>query len=334
MLLFPKQQNTLRSAFTLIELLVVIAIIAILIGLLLPAVQKVREAAARMQCQNNLKQMGLALHGYQDSNKSLPAGSILRGAVPLYSDCKENSANRRGAPWTVLILPHLEQKPLFDMVDLNAEFVCSNAESPTTGPNRAVWSKPVGIYQCPIFSERGSLKNHSNYFGVMGGGPQGLAVCTSSNVGRAFYANGVLFQNSAILLQGIPDGTSNVFMVGETRYQLLEGGRTDAHYLGWASTIRGDSSSVTGVLAAAQLPINQSQTNGITHDTAFGSTGSGGTAPPEGQGIHQRTFGSYHTGGANFLMCDGSVHFIRENIDLNTYQYLAVRNDNQPYSLP
>jgi prepilin-type N-terminal cleavage/methylation domain-containing protein/prepilin-type processing-associated H-X9-DG protein len=326
----PRQRN----AFTLIELLVVIAIIAILIGLLLPAVQKVREAAARMACSNNLKQIGLALHNYVDSNNGeLPPGSVLGDGKT--TNCR---AGGRGVPWTVLILPQLEQENLFKQADLNGQFVCSNAESPTSGPNRAVWATPMKVYQCPSFPGDNPDNNHSNYYGVMGGGPSALGYCQSSNVGRRFYRNGVLYQNSRTKLAAIPDGTSNTFFVGESRYQLLDGGRGDSHWLGWASTIRGGGSSVTGVLAAAQLPINvcgQSDCHGDKYDTTFDSAGGIYRVPGGlGQGLHQRTFGSFHSGGCHFLMGDGSVQFVRESIDLATYQNLAIRDDGTPASLP
>jgi prepilin-type N-terminal cleavage/methylation domain-containing protein len=330
-----------RPAFTLVELLVVIAIIGILVALLLPAVQAAREAARRISCSNNMKQLGLALHNYHDTYKTLPAGSWIfspAGVAPASTACTSGLGRR--APWSIAILPFMEQQPLYDQVDFTAEFVSSNAESPAVGsglPNRLVWDTPMEAYQCPSFPGRSNPNNHSNYFGVMGGWDASVAnngvVCTGGNPGRAFYINGVLFQNSIIKLADITDGTSSQFMVGESSYQLLDGGRTDAHWLGWASTIRGGGSSVTGVLAAAQLPINVFPGHGDKYDTTFGS----GTWPPgnnPGQGLHQRSFGSFHPGGCMFTLGDASVRFVNEQVDLFVYHSLAQREDGNAVSVP
>lgn len=311
-----------RSGFTLVELLVVIAIIGVLIALLLPAVQAAREAARRSSCINKMKQIGLALHNYHDTNNRFPAGSVLGNGQT--QNCTLGGSNVRGAPWTVLILPYMELENLYDQGDITAEFVCSQLEGPNSGGNRNVWRTSVDAYQCPSFPVKSTLDNHSNYYGVMGGGTASMANCTSSNAGRAFYNNGILHLNSDHTFAAITDGSNNTFIVGENRYQLLENGRPDAHWLGWASTIRGGGSSVTGVLSAAVLPINVEDVNGDTHDTTFATSG---TAPASGQGLHQRSFGSYHPTGCIFLRGDGSAAFVSETIDQATYYNLAIRND-------
>ena len=168
-----------RRAFTLVELLVVIAIIGVLIALLLPAVQQAREAARRIECNNKMKQLGLALHNYHDTYQKFPAGAHM-------GDGKTTSctASGRGIPWTVAILPFLELTNLYDQVEMSSEFVCSNAESPTMSPNRSVWETSVPAFQCPSFPGEAVDKNHTNYYGVMGGGDDSLGYCQSSNVGR------------------------------------------------------------------------------------------------------------------------------------------------------
>jgi prepilin-type N-terminal cleavage/methylation domain-containing protein len=319
-----------RRAFTLVELLVVIAIIGVLVALLLPAIQAAREAARRSQCSNNLKQMGLAMHNYHDTYNSFPAGAWVFNAAgtaptPSTTDCTDTHGRR--APWSVVILPFMELQSLYEMSDMTAQFVCSNAEAPTTGPNREVWRTRVATYQCPSFPARSNPNNHSNYYGVMGGGPDALSYCVTNNPGRRFWRNGALYQNSSIRMADLTDGTANTFLVGEQRYQLLDGGRSDNHWLGWASTNRSDPGGVTGTLAAAQLPINIFDGHGDTFDTTFG-------ALPTGQGLHQRSFGSYHPGGCHFVMADGTVRFLTENIDLNLYYYLAIRDDGQAITPP
>src|SRR5437660_7511105 len=130
-----------KRAFTLIELLVVIAIIAILIGLLVPAVQKVREAAARAQCSNNLKQIGLGMHMYQDTYKKLPTGWVTSPAAQP----------NPGWSWSLIILPYIEQAPLFNTIG-------ANLTTPGGPPGAtALMQTPVPIYQCP--SDKGSPLN-------------------------------------------------------------------------------------------------------------------------------------------------------------------------------
>src|SRR5947209_3922736 len=157
-----------RPAFTLIELLVVIAIIAVLIGLLLPAVQKVREAAARMKCSNNLKQIGLALHNYHDTYSAFPPGNIspvATSAVGCFSGTS-GSTPHPGAPWSVLILPYLEQTAIYNRLDLRTAgtFPSSYADASVVPPpanlNPAVYNpittsplySRLDVYQCPSIS--------------------------------------------------------------------------------------------------------------------------------------------------------------------------------------
>ncbi len=319
-----------RRGFTLIELLVVIAIIAILIALLLPAVQSAREAARRSDCKSRLRQIGIALHNYHDQHRAFPPGSIIGGG----NSC--TSTGRR-APWTVQILPQLEDTNRYENFNFEAEFVSSNAESPTgtTTANRIEFNRNNSKYQCPSDPNSSASNNNANYFGVMGGGTLGSADCTSSNNGRAFWTNGILFQNSDMAIRDVTDGTSNVFIVGETKYQLTVGGRGDAHRLGWASTIRGGGSSVTGVLAATtDAGINPYEGHGGRQDTTFDTGGGQYDVPgafPAGsgtaQGLSNRAFGSFHVGGAQFVLADGSVQFVSENVNNAVFRLLGQRDD-------
>jgi prepilin-type N-terminal cleavage/methylation domain-containing protein/prepilin-type processing-associated H-X9-DG protein len=181
------QSHRARSAFTLIELLVVIAIIAILIGLLVPAVQKVRAAAARTQCSNNLKQIGLAMHMYQDSHKKLPAGWVTS---------LKNQPNP-GWSWATIIMPFVEQQALYTAI---------NPDLATPGAPPAVnatLQSPIPVYQCPSDN---SLTINS-HFGSYG---KNNYVCNRWVLGPDINSH-----PAAYSIQGIPDGSSNTIMAGE-----------------------------------------------------------------------------------------------------------------------
>src|SRR5262249_18781465 len=190
-------RRTYRSAFTLIELLVVIAIIAILIGLLLPAVQKVREAAARTQCINNLKQHGLALHSYHDANQSLPQG---------YSPYTSAAPYEGAWTWMAYILPYVEQ----DNAWRQAKTFASGG-----GTNWYAWYNPACALKMKIFTCPADPRGTQQF--VMGAPYANQSVTTYlGNSGRtATSFDGVLYYASKIKLTEIIDGTSNTIMVGE-----------------------------------------------------------------------------------------------------------------------
>jgi prepilin-type N-terminal cleavage/methylation domain-containing protein/prepilin-type processing-associated H-X9-DG protein len=186
----------IRRGFTLIELLVVIAIIAILIGLLLPAVQKVREAASRLRCKNHLKQIGLALHNYHDRTGSLPPG---------YTSGVASGGTETGPGWgwATYLLPDLEQENLYRQIDLSGPIGSSPARAQT-----------LKVFLCPSDGEIGTFTAagtpvtvaHANYVGVFGTNE------VESNPGAG---NGTFFRNSRVRFGDIADGLSNTYVVGE-----------------------------------------------------------------------------------------------------------------------
>jgi prepilin-type N-terminal cleavage/methylation domain-containing protein/prepilin-type processing-associated H-X9-DG protein len=279
-------RRTLRHpGFTLIELLVVIAIIGVLLGLLLPAVQKVREAAARLQCKNNLKQIGLALHNYHDTQQAFPPGYL---AFPSYSDGATDTAPGWG--WAAFILPQLEQEPLYRQID----FSHSVASSPAA-------QVLVKLYLCPSDPTPPGPFLVADPFGgpLAPAAPSSYAACVggdeSDTTGPAGL--GAFYRNSRTRLTDITDGTSNTMLVGERAWSNANGV--------WAGAVPGgvlrrgplnpNPGSASASSPSATLVLAHSHLNNATTDTDAGLD----------------DFSSRHTGGSNFLFADGSVHFVR-----------------------
>ena len=304
-----------RRGFTLIELLVVIAIIAILIALLLPAVQQAREAARRSECKNKLKQIALALHNYHDTHSLFPPGGIEAGTAPFTTAdwcAARPDTNGSRAPWTVMILPYLDEAPRYNAFDFNARFV-TTSNTNTDSVNFDDFQRPLSKFQCPSDPNSKPSVNNINYFGVQGGGA--TPACSTQMNQRQFFLNGVLHINSSTALRDLSDGASNVFLIGETKYALTPSGRPDGIHSGWASGPKTDAYGAPHTLAGARDRINSVAGSGGTQDTL---------------GIHSRLFGSFHTGGCHFALADGSVHFVSENINTALYQQLAIRDDGLP----
>jgi len=287
------------KAFTLIELLVVIAIIAILIGLLLPAVQKVREAAARMSCSNNLKQIALAVHGYHDANSFFPTN-----AGPGYS---YNNTSPNSWSWLAKILPNIEQENLYKSLNIPPGTLAAASTFVSAG---------VKPYQCPSDSRTslprtdaanlpgGFAVGQTNYKGVCGNnwawGSFTYNPPTGGGNNGLDAGNGIFFRTDytrPIKIVEITDGTSNTFMVGEDVPRFN-------NHCDWVFF-----NHATGTTA---IPLNNAMVPG---QPGFGSIG-------DWPNVY--SFRSLHTNGANFAFADGSVKFISQSIDLTTYRQLGT----------
>jgi prepilin-type N-terminal cleavage/methylation domain-containing protein len=299
-----------RRAFTLIELLVVIAIIGVMVGLLLPAVQAAREAARRMSCSNNLKQIGLALHNYHDSHSTLPPGWMQAAAPDVDGGFGERWA------WKVFVLPHVEQAAVYDSLNVND----GRQPIPLADDRRA--QAVLSVYLCPSDpggnlnesypDPNGNFYPKSNYPGVHGRGEE-----VSTNIGGG---NGLFAKASRIRFADITDGTSHTFAVGER----------DAKSPG-----QGIFGSLGDPFRHAAIWIRAMPRPGsITPTTQHGRSVTGICTDIPGStrllnGASSRAFGSAHPGGAQFLTADGAVRFVNESIYPITYGRLADRRDGQ-----
>jgi prepilin-type N-terminal cleavage/methylation domain-containing protein len=301
-----------RRAFTLIELLVVIAIIAILIGLLLPAVQKVREAAARLQCQNNLKQMGLAFHNYHDANGYLPAGTICPGG-----SCGDRAASE--STWITWLLPFVEQDNLWKTGDLTKGF----GQGYKGEPNNTITSTKLKLFLCPsdqdvdISSWYGSaVWARGNYAGNNGIGPM-----TETTAAITTRPTGVLSLNRNYKITEISDGTTNTAFVSE----LIKAPGT----LPSNAPVNAGGNDWRGVMHYSEGPLyqhNYTPNSTVPDEVRQGMCISIPEAPCLGTTTSWNpkriifTARSRHTGGVNLLVGDGSVRFVSNGINLVTWQ--------------
>jgi prepilin-type N-terminal cleavage/methylation domain-containing protein len=323
----PSANRKPPRGFTLVEILVVIAIIGILIALLLPAVQMAREAARRMRCSNNLKQIGLAVHHYHDSHKTFPPGYI----------CVEPDFEEWG--WPVFLFPYLEEDVLYNDLDVNQTRLWQvfTKEYPVEyGENygETLLQAPLATFRCPSDKTANLLPAELRRYDGYHARP-GFEPATSNYIGvsglfdRAgtLENNGVLYGNSKVTFRDIPDGNSNTFMIGERDERCAAGA--------WCGNRDPFERGVLGayyVQGRVSIPLNE------RNDTGDDSCREG--------------FSSPHPGGGQFVFCDASVHFIDEtlrfsNADIDVYaphgtfngvqghalglyQLLGIRNDDVP----
>jgi prepilin-type N-terminal cleavage/methylation domain-containing protein/prepilin-type processing-associated H-X9-DG protein len=326
------------AGFTLIELLVAIAIIGVLIALLLPAVQAAREAARRSQCTNNLKQVGLAIANYESAHGCLVSG-YLSATSPLaqfgvagYNPDPHTFDNGPGWGWLALLLPFTEQVPLYNAINTNL---------PTWVPdNGTVVTVQLGVYLCPSANNPTptcrmvdanldplSVPNlefaRANYQYNMGWNDTSITPAATSYDDPIRGCNGPIYRNSHVSFAGVSDGLSNTVIAGEKSPYLADAtwvgiipGYRHFAYNAFASAGTGGAGvnyDYPGAILAAHSGPSLYESPQVIH-------------PPNSPLGHTDEMYSLHPGGANVLLGDGSVRFIKQSINLLTWQALSSRS--------
>jgi prepilin-type N-terminal cleavage/methylation domain-containing protein/prepilin-type processing-associated H-X9-DG protein len=332
-----------RSAFTLIELLVVIAIIAILIGLLLPAVQKVREAAARMKCQNNLKQIGLAIHNYEG----------VYGQFPPATTRVEPDTWMHGPTWWVYILPYIEQDNPYKRIVFSRQTFWFGDSDPGRTVNKTIWHLvPFSIMQCPSsplpqFSNNTASNDtgyqEPYYTCILGSDDHPTTDPSPSQQRGPVSDGGVIVLRGGVRHGGITDGTSSTLMVGETSDWGVDGAGVNQDIR--TSNRRGFHMGTSHVGKPAGLgSMTPPGGTSCTHANCQRCYNTTTIALPinakrfvfrtHGELSCTRPIQSVHTGGANVLYADGHVGFLQETVPLQTLKNLANRDDGRVVEVP
>jgi prepilin-type N-terminal cleavage/methylation domain-containing protein len=317
-----------RKAFTLLELLVVIAIIGVLIGLLLPAVQKVREAANRTACRNNLKQIGLALHVYHDANLSFPAGylftaPLMNNAVPNFVPNWSTNIydwvpplpgpppNSPGWGWAALLLPYIEQNPISRQIDFTL---------PVEGPTmHSIRTAPLRLYTCPSDSSTGVFRVQTNLNqDLTGAATNSYAACYGA-LGllgtRPDLGNGVFFRNSTTRVLDIIDGTSTTLAVGERCAALTQTPWAGVMTPGTARTTPGAPVYTSKFELAPAMTLARV-----------------GNKPLNDPYCEPNDFFSPHFQAVQFVFADGSVQAFTPLVSMDVLQALATIAGGEPVS--
>ena len=300
-----QERNNGRYGFTLVELLVGIAVIGILLALILPAVQSAREAARRIQCRNNLKQIGLALHNYADAHRIFP---ISWGETRW-------EVETRTASWLALILPYVDQKPLYDTIDF---------EDPLAPGNQAAAATPVPVYLCPSDSTAAVRNDRNRAQGQPVGFP--VAITSYRGVAGSNWGAGTFVHTETT---GRNSGRDDAFRFGNG---IFTGGYLEPGF--WGPPIRTRPADIRDGMSNT-VATGESVADWCSHAWWFWHNWPNGTmaiplnycAPREDcydDWPHNFGFHSRHTGGGHFLYADGSVKFISDTIDRGTYRAIGT----------
>jgi prepilin-type N-terminal cleavage/methylation domain-containing protein/prepilin-type processing-associated H-X9-DG protein len=296
--------RTTDPGFSLVELLVVIAIIALLIGLLLPAIQSAREASRRRACSNHLRQQVTATLTFESQNRALPAGAMVIA-----------QESRPGVCWRTLILPHLEESSLYQNLDVQPSGGATNREA-------AKYMSPV--FRCPSArSEQYSEIPYSNYDAVSGAGAKATEIRDlDDQFCGDIYLDGIYYPGSRTRIKQISDGTSHTLALGERKYDLYN----------WLDGVVWYTAPDIEMCAYAtknmRYPLN-------ADPAKFGYSVSDTNAPagaPKTIVRNDLFFGSDHPGGAFMAFADGSVDFISDEIDFLAYKDMASKSGNEVVS--
>ncbi len=348
-----------RAAFTLIELLVVIAIISVLIALLLPAVQAAREAARRIQCTNNLKQFGLALHNYIDAFQCLPFG---KGDNYMSEIMSAPTYGRWSTHSQALLF--LEQTSLFNAINFNLPPETPFMDNYNMGfmpvfqdPNRenaTVCRIAISAFFCPSDpagpASSPGWNGGNNYYGNEGSWLCDACQQTPSTIAPGYLPQGPLFNRSCVNLASMTDGTTQTAFLSERRRgQGTPDYRFDMYMMGMAMTIDQTWQMCNTMDMTMAMPLTSwmgaTWAIGDMSSTTYNhvSTPNSRTCASEGSGMMmpgmsmanmavQLPPSSYHPGGVNLMLGDGSVRFIKETIALNVWRALSTRNGGEVVS--
>ena len=362
--------RTSRRGFTLIELLVVISIIAVLIALLLPAVQGAREAARRAQCTNNIKQLALAVQNYHSSSNVIPAMCMFSINPNTGLATGQAGLSQGWAPtWAIALLPQIEQSPLFSAYNFSAPAIAAASSGLSGYENTTVMYTQIATFLCPSENEatRPSLDATSNYVGNYGG-PGQIAYYSGTIVPVADPNGTPLGKLGPVSIEGIRDGSSNTALFSEHLHGI---GGSPPVYPGTEDGKRGvfniDSSNVTGaktglagvtafVAACKGLPQTAASINSdhlgnnmfATYPYHVGMMNYNHVMPPNSINCQNHTndyswleyvgplgaasASSNHPGGVNVAMADGSVRFVKDSVAGNVWWGLGTRNGREVIS--
>ncbi|HBT77999.1 MAG TPA: prepilin-type cleavage/methylation domain-containing protein [Planctomycetaceae bacterium] len=352
--------HTSRKAFTLVELLVVIAIIAVLIALLLPAVQMAREAARRMQCTNNLKQLGIALHNHEGAKKEMPA--VLMAEKPDDVAAAYASENAYNWSWSALavLAPYLEQTNISDSMDIK---IPTYSGSPAVVPseNALAFGTTVPMFLCPSDTRNPVTEL---VYGVETPGPTNYAFCTGSGLaygtsgaGSLWDTDGPFMAKKRLALEAVVDGTSNTVMASESTLGTGtenafgassdgEDNRTVYVYSGY------ETKALTDATCAAPMGINVEFRRGFTWTTGEYRCGAynhyytpnqkifdcmanydvTATDEKRSTSLGWRAARSWHNGGVNVALLDGSSRFVPDTVSADVWRAYATRDNGEAFS--